>query len=102
MTLAFAALTSCSDDNSVDLSNRKFVRIDQSPVAVGKTVIKVETADGKLCYFSDLTVTKTPKTCYIDFGVIDSPAPFNNYRNPRDPGLVNMLDHRGRPTTFGI
>ena len=105
MTLAFAALTSCSDDNSVDLSNRKFVRIDQSsvyleidetatvsasvddlagdsyqlkwsvlnsdvatiegvennaavitPVAVGKTVIKVETADGKLCYFSDLTV----------------------------------------------
>lgn len=32
----------------------------------------------------------------------DSPAPFNNYRNPRDPGLVNMLDHRGRPTTFGI
>ena len=28
MTLAFAALTSCSDDNSVDLSNRKFVRID--------------------------------------------------------------------------
>ena len=110
MTLAFAALTSCSDDNSVDLSNRKFVRIDQSsvyleidetatvtasvddlagdsyqlkwsvlnsdvatiegvennaavitPVAVGKTVIKVETADGKLCYFSDLTVTKTPK-----------------------------------------
>ena len=73
-----------------------------TPVAVGKTVIKVETADGKLCYFSDLTVTKTPKTCYIDFGVIDSPAPFNNYRNPRDPGLVNMLDHRGRPTTFGI
>ena len=32
MTLAFAALTSCSDDNSVDLSNRKFVRIDQSSV----------------------------------------------------------------------
>ena len=55
-----------------------------------------------MCYFSDLTVTKTPKTSYIDFGVIDSPAPFNNYRNPRDPGLVNMLDHRGRPTTFGI
>ncbi len=52
--------------------------------------------------FSDLTVTKTPKTCYIDFGVIDSPAPFNNYRNPRDPGLVIVLDQRGRPTTFGI
>ena len=151
MALAFTTLMSCSDDNEVDLSNRKFVRIDQSavyveidenvtvtasvdtlagdsyllkwsvldsdvatiegvennaavitPIAVGKTVIKVETADGKLCYFSDLTVTKTPKTCYIDFGVIDSPAPFNNYRNPRDPGLVNMLDHRGRPTTFGI
>lgn len=151
MALAFATLMSCSDDNDVDLSNRKFVRIDQSsvymeidetatvtasvdtlagdsyqlkwsvldsdvatiegvennaavitPVAVGKTVIKVETADGKLCYFSDLTVIKTPKTCYIDFGVFDSPAPFNNYRNPRDPGLVNMLDQRGRPTTFGI
>lgn len=151
MALAFTTLMSCSDDNEVDLSNRKFVRIDQSavyveidenvtvtasvdtlagdsyllkwsvldsdvatiegvennaavitPIAVGKTVIKVETADGKLCYFSDLTVTKTPKTCYIDFGVIDSPAPFNNYRNPKDPGLVNMLDQRGRPTTFGI
>lgn len=25
MTLAFAALTSCSDDNSVDLSNRLYV-----------------------------------------------------------------------------
>ena len=25
-----------------------------TPAAVGKTVIKVETADGKLCYFSDL------------------------------------------------
>ncbi len=28
MALAFATLMSCSDDNDVDLSNRKFVRID--------------------------------------------------------------------------
>ena len=34
MTLAFAALTSCSDDNSVDLSNRKFVRIDLSLIHI--------------------------------------------------------------------
>lgn len=32
MALALIALTSCSDDNDVDLSNRKFVRIDQSSV----------------------------------------------------------------------
>lgn len=32
MALTFLALTSCSDDNDVDLSNRKFVRIDQSSV----------------------------------------------------------------------
>ena len=32
MALAFTTLMSCSDDNEVDLSNRKFVRIDQSSV----------------------------------------------------------------------
>ena len=32
MALAFATLMSCSDDNDVDLSNRKFVRIDQPSV----------------------------------------------------------------------
>ena len=34
MALAFTTLMSCSDDNEVDLSNRKFVRIDQSAVYV--------------------------------------------------------------------
>lgn len=105
MVLVLMIFTSCSDDNNVDLSNRKFVRIDQSSIsmsigekmkvtatvdtiegdayklswsvldpniakvdnsdnnkgiitaiAAGKTVIKVESTDGKLMYFADLTV----------------------------------------------
>ena len=32
MALAFIAFTSCSDDKDVDLSNRRFVRIDQPSV----------------------------------------------------------------------
>lgn len=107
MALALLAFASCSDEDSVDLSNRKFVRIDQSAismvigekikvtatadtiagdsyklswsvldssianaentdnnvgvitaVAAGKTILKVETTDGKLMYFADLTVTE--------------------------------------------
>jgi len=106
IVLVILALTSCNNDESVYLSNRKFVRIDQSSlsltvgerykvtasadtlkgdsykltwsvldtkvatventddnagiitaVAAGKTVIKVETADQRLMYFADLTVT---------------------------------------------
>ncbi len=105
MSIVLMTLTSCSDDNDVYLSNRKFVRIDQSSVyltvgekmkftatvddiagdtyslrwsvldpnvatasdmdgnavsitavAPGKTIVKVETTDGKLKYFADLTV----------------------------------------------
>lgn len=107
MVLVLTTFASCSDDSSVDLSNRKFVRIDQSSISMsigekmkvtatvdaiegdsyklswsvldsniatvdnsdnnegiittvgaGKTVIKVESADGKLMYFADLTVTE--------------------------------------------
>ena len=36
MALAFTTLMSCSDDNEVDLSNRKFVRIDQSAVFLAR------------------------------------------------------------------
>lgn len=105
MVLVLMIFASCSDDNNIDLSNRKFVRIDQSSismsigekmkvtatvdtikgdayklswsildpniakvdnsdnnegiitaVAAGKTVVKVESTDGKLMYFADLTV----------------------------------------------
>lgn len=107
MSMALIAITSCSDDNDVYLSDRKFVRIDQqsiyltvgekfkftatvdditgescdlkwsvldpavataealdnnavsiTAVAAGSTIVKVETADGKLRYFTDLTVTE--------------------------------------------
>ena len=44
----------------------------------------------------------SPTRVYIDFGPIDSPAPFNNYRFPNDPGLVNMMDDKGQATTWGI
>lgn len=114
LVLAVIALASCSDNNDVDLSNRKFVRIDQSSVyltvgekikvtatvdeitggsykllwsvldpnvataenldgnagaitaiTTGKTVIKVETADKKLMYFADLTVTEGEKAVKV-------------------------------------
>lgn len=114
MSVVFLALTSCSDDNDVYLSNRKFVRIDQSSVyltvgekmkftatvddiagdtyslqwsvldpavataqpmdnnavsitavGTGKTIVKVETTDGKLKYFADLTVTDGVKPLRI-------------------------------------
>ena len=47
MALTFLALTSCSDDNDVDLSNRKFVRIDQSSVylTVGEKIKVTATVD---------------------------------------------------------
>lgn len=106
MVLVLTTFGSCSDDSNVDLSNRRFVRIDQSSIsmsvgekmkvtatidtlegnayklswsvldttiasvensdnnegiitaiAVGKTVVKVASADGKLMYFADLTVS---------------------------------------------
>ena len=41
MALAFTTLMSCSDDNEVDLSNRKFVRIDQSAVYVELSLIHI-------------------------------------------------------------
>lgn len=44
----------------------------------------------------------SPTRVYIDFGPIESPAPFNNYRFPQDVGLVNMLDDKGQTTTFSI
>lgn len=44
----------------------------------------------------------SPTRVYIDFGPIESPAPFNNYRFPQDAGLVNMLDDKGQATTFSI
>lgn len=151
LALVLIALASCSDDNDVDLSNRKFVRINQSSfyltvgeklkvtstvdeiagdsyrlvwsvldanvataeslednsgmvtaLAPGNTILKVETADKKLMYFADLTVTKDPKRVYIDFGPIESPAPFNNYRFPTDPALESMVDEKGRTTPLSI
>lgn len=44
----------------------------------------------------------SPVRVYIDFGPIESPAPFNSYRFPVDPGLVNMTDDKGNGTTWGI
>lgn len=44
----------------------------------------------------------SPTRVYIDFGPIESPAPFNNYRFPNDPGLVNMVDDKGQATTLSI
>lgn len=149
MALALVVFTSCSDDNDVDLSHRKFVRIDQpsvylvvgenskvtatvdeiagdsykllwsvldsnvatveslegntgmiTAVAPGNTILKVETADKKLMYFADLTVTKDLHRIYIDFGPIESPAPFNNYRFPSDPKLENLKDEKGKTMPY--
>ena len=47
LVLAVIALVSCSDNNDVDLSNRKFVRIDQSSVylTVGEKIKVTATVD---------------------------------------------------------
>ena len=47
LVLAVIALASCSDNNDVDLSNRKFVRIDQSSVylTVGEKIKVTATVD---------------------------------------------------------
>ncbi|WP_313380922.1 DUF4886 domain-containing protein [Proteiniphilum saccharofermentans] len=107
ITLLLLGLVSCKDDYSVDLSNRKFVRINRQTVSLtigekfilkaqvdtlggasktfnwsvvdgsiasieakdnntavvtalgeGNTVIKIESTDGELRYFSDLIVSK--------------------------------------------
>lgn len=149
MALALVVFTSCSDDNDVDLSHGKFVRIDQpsvylvvgenskvtatvdeiagdsykllwsvvdsnvatvesledntgmiTAVAPGKTILKVETTDKKLMYFADLTITKDLHRVYIDFGPIESPAPFNNYRFPGDPKLEKLKDEKGRTMPY--
>lgn len=143
MALTFLALTSCSDDNDVDLSNRKFVRIDQSSVyltvgekikvtatvdeiagesykllwsvldpnvataesldgnagaitaiAAGKTIIKVETADKKLMYFADLTVTegeKSVKILTIGSGLANDATANYLYDIAKDAGISLVI-----------
>lgn len=39
---------------------------------------------------------------YVDFGAAVSPFPFNNYRFPTDPKLVNLIDQTGESTYFEI
>lgn len=43
---------------------------------------------------------ESPARVYIDFGPIESPAPFNNYRFPGDPALENLKDDKGNTTPF--
>ena len=39
---------------------------------------------------------------YIDFGTLESPAPFNNYKHSKAAPLVNLLDSAGNSTYFGL
>lgn len=71
-------------------------------VATGKTIVKVETADKRLMYFADLTITKPQIRIYIDFGPVESPKPFNNYRSPNEAGPTHLLTERGKTTNIGI
>ena len=43
---------------------------------------------------------ESPARVYIDFGPIESPAPFNNDRFPGDPALENLKDDKGNTTPF--
>lgn len=143
MTLALIALASCSDDSNVDLSNRKFVRIDQSSIvlvagdkikitattdtlagnfyklnwsvldtniatvdnsdnnigvitakATGTTVVKVETTDGKLMYFADLTVTegkRSIKLLTIGSGIANDATANYLYDIARSAGISLVI-----------
>jgi len=39
---------------------------------------------------------------YIDFGPIETPAPFNNYKHNYDAPLANLLDSAGNSTYFNL
>jgi len=143
MSLFFITMASCSDDNDVYISDRKFVRIDQSQVyltvgekikvsatvdeiagetytlnwsvlnpdiataerldgnmvsitaiSAGSTIIKVETADGKLQYYADLTVTdgeQTVKILSIGSGTAYDATSSYLYDIARDAGISLVI-----------
>lgn len=69
--------------------------------ALAKAAARHALADPKAV--TELTAYKeSPTRVYIDFGPIESAAPFNNYRFPGDPAVENLKDDKGKTTPFGL
>ncbi|WP_051697764.1 hypothetical protein [Prevotella sp. 10(H)] len=70
----------------------------------GQTVLKIESEDGKIKYFTTLVVVKAPifDAIFIDFGPVKSPTPFNNFEWPTDQKLENLTDEYKKNTGYTI
>lgn len=70
----------------------------------GSTTLKIESADGKLKYFSTLTVVKAypfREPIFIDFGNIESNTPFNVFKTS-DGKIENLIDKSNMPSGYSI
>ncbi len=82
-------------DNSVTITGLK----------PGKTYLKIESENGKLQYTSTLQINQSfqfEHPILIDFGTIESPAPFNNMLRTSDGRLQGLTDLKGFTSKYAI